>query len=140
VYWATPKQNADDRTLHGTTTRGEQSPVAVLTNEIASLIISDPRSSYELAKTIGVSASTVKAVRNGSTWGHLTNGMKQPTRTRKTLRGESNGNSVLTNEQVLEVYCGSTPGAELARRFGVSRTLIYRIRQGKVWRHVTLST
>jgi hypothetical protein len=50
--------------------------------------------------------------------------------------GESNGRSVLTIENVIEIRTGREKSDVLASRFGVSRSQITRVRSGRQWRCV----
>jgi hypothetical protein len=58
---------------------------------------------------------------------------------RYVLRGEENGFSALTDDQVRDILSrprGVGTGVKLAEEFGVSQTTISRIRLGKRWAHV----
>lgn len=72
LRWDTPKGNASDRWKHGTSNAGEQSPKAVLTNTLVQTILESPLSSLKLAPLLGVASSTVRAVRIGQNWRHIT--------------------------------------------------------------------
>lgn len=52
------------------------------------------------------------------------------------LRGENNGRSVLTEEQVRAIRSSQLSGAELGRRYGVSKNMACRIKCGLAWGHV----
>lgn len=56
-----------------------------------------------------------------------------------TTRGERNGLSKLTDEAVLEIRAmrGRVAQPVLAKRFGVSQSLISLVQLGKVWAHIT---
>lgn len=74
LYWATPKQNADDRERHGNTPRGEtyghsKLDVAGVRYIKHALIIGT--STYSLAKAFGVSTGTISAIKTGKTWVHV---------------------------------------------------------------------
>ena len=56
---------------------------------------------------------------------------KTPT---KIVRGERHGRSKLTEEQVRRVLTSDESGADLGRRFGVSKNTIYKIRRGVNWK------
>lgn len=62
----------------------------------------------------------------------------RPGGTRSPLRGESALNAKLDAEKVREIrrLAEQTGGPELARRFGVAHSLIYRIVRRKAWAHV----
>ncbi|MDR3018665.1 NUMOD4 motif-containing HNH endonuclease [Delftia acidovorans] len=72
LRWDTAKGNAADRRRHGTDMAGEKSPLAVLTNEMVRQILDSQLSSLKLAPLLGVASSTVRAVRLGQNWSHLT--------------------------------------------------------------------
>lgn len=50
--------------------------------------------------------------------------------------GENHGRSVLTEATVLEIRSSTESGRVAAKRFGVSRVTIQRIRHRKIWRHI----
>jgi len=52
------------------------------------------------------------------------------------LRGEHNGRAKLTDSQVREIRASKATGAELARRFGISKVMACRIQRGEAWKHV----
>lgn len=57
----------------------------------------------------------------------------------RTLKGESNGNSKLNNEQVLKIRSLIRDGrsiSSIARDFNISNPIIANIRDGKNWSHV----
>lgn len=51
--------------------------------------------------------------------------------------GERVGGSKLKNYQVLDIYGSNANGPELAKKHGVSKSLIYDIKNGRVWSHLT---
>jgi hypothetical protein len=51
-------------------------------------------------------------------------------------RGERNGRSKLTANEVVEIRSSADTGRSLARRFGVSETAVSRARFGKAWAHM----
>ena len=52
-------------------------------------------------------------------------------------KGEQNGLSKLSDEDVARIYQSTGSNVELAARYGVSDTAIRCIREGKTWQHVT---
>lgn len=52
------------------------------------------------------------------------------------LRGARNGRAKLSDEQVLEIRGCAGTGAEVAKRLGVSKVLVCRIRRGAAWTHI----
>lgn len=51
-------------------------------------------------------------------------------------KGSKNGNSILTEEIVLEIKYGKEMGSVLAKRHGVSQSTISAIRKGRIWKEV----
>lgn len=52
------------------------------------------------------------------------------------LRGGCNGRAKLTEEQVRAIRTSAETGAAIARRLGVSKVLVCRIRRGEAWTHL----
>ncbi len=71
LCWGTPKENSEDREAHGTVPFGERQPGALLTEEKVRLIRSSPLSLNALAAQLGVSRYTVRDVRKGWSWKHI---------------------------------------------------------------------
>jgi hypothetical protein len=80
------------------------------------------RREAELAKCqILCKSCHLTKTRENEEWGH---------------KGETNGHSKLTEAQVIELLTSTEPVRVLAKRFGVGRTHIYRIRRGEEWAHL----
>lgn len=69
LRWGTATENAADRRRHGTHLAGERAPRAKLTDELVSWVKQSAQSSIELGRVLGVSSSTVRAIRLGQNWG-----------------------------------------------------------------------
>lgn len=52
-------------------------------------------------------------------------------------RGVAHGSAKLAEEDVRAIRASSDTGVVLAARFGVDRTMIYRIRKGRAWKHLS---
>lgn len=52
------------------------------------------------------------------------------------VRGERHGNAKLTDELVREIRASAERGTVLAKRYGVTPTVICAVRKGHIWRHV----
>lgn len=52
-------------------------------------------------------------------------------------RGEKHSSSKLTEDQVLNILQSDASSSELARKYGVDSALIYRIKKGLAWKHIT---
>ncbi|MBY4799914.1 NUMOD4 motif-containing HNH endonuclease [Burkholderia cepacia] len=70
LQWGTPAENAADRIRHGMSGRGERSPSAKLSAEQVHEIRESTQSSLALAKLLGVSGSTIRAIRLRTNWSH----------------------------------------------------------------------
>ena len=68
LCWGTPKDNAADRALHGKTIRGEKHRLCKLTAEKVLKIRADGRRNSFIARSYGVSESTVFAIKNRRAW------------------------------------------------------------------------
>lgn len=73
LSWKTPSENAADKIVHGTTTRGERSALAKLNSgqvaEIRSLIGRVPQ--RQIAARFGIDQSTVSDIKRGKSWDWL---------------------------------------------------------------------
>lgn len=78
LYWASPKQNAQDRVRHGTYARGSDSFKALLNEKQVRAIkrIYTPRHKRRglvgIARRLGVSPSTINSIIIGKNWTHVT--------------------------------------------------------------------
>lgn len=54
----------------------------------------------------------------------------------RVVRGEAHVSAKLTEDAVREIRTSSESQAVLSRRYGVSQSVISRVRQRKVWKHV----
>jgi hypothetical protein len=72
IYWATPKQNQNDRYIHGTHCRGEKSGMVKLSvaDVIAIRHMSD-LSTRAVASKFGVTGAAISCIRNGKSWAWL---------------------------------------------------------------------
>jgi len=64
--------------------------------------------------------------------GHLWN-MKQ----RDSVRGSKNGRSKLTETDVVAIFWDSRSRAVIAKEYGISTTLVTKIKRGQSWKHIT---
>jgi hypothetical protein len=72
-FLGTHQDNMDDMVRKGRRPKqiGESHPVARLTDAQALAALSDPRTAKVVAAELGVSKSTISALRRGQNWGHL---------------------------------------------------------------------
>jgi transposase len=102
--------------------------------------------SYDkLAKKYGVSKTAIANLLRGKSWQH-----REPPRgivaiktrnySEKGLRGSKNPSSKLSAESVRAIRAdyaiGAATARELAERFGVNRSCIYKIVSGESWKHI----
>lgn len=74
LYWATPRQNAEDARQHGTMMRGTKHPLAVLTDAGVRGARKDRSAGLSwsaLASKYGVGRSVIRRAVNGETWRHV---------------------------------------------------------------------
>lgn len=53
------------------------------------------------------------------------------------VAGEKNGNAKLTSDQVAEIRSSTGNQSEVARRYGITRSLVSHIRLRRAWGHVS---
>lgn len=58
----------------------------------------------------------------------------------RTAWGQSNAKAKLTNNQSIEIHQSKEKGSVLAARYGVTETVISKIRRGLMWKHATKAT
>lgn len=73
IRWATAKENAADKLIHGTDARGEKHPAASLTDDEVCEILSlrGTASQVEIAQRFNVPFYTISNIFVGKTWKHL---------------------------------------------------------------------
>lgn len=71
LFLGSQAENIADRDAKGRNLTGQRSPRAKLTEAEAREILASEETSTQLARKLGVSCSTVKAVRSGQNWKHL---------------------------------------------------------------------
>lgn len=69
-------------------------------------------------------------------WGTHSENMEDKRLHGRTSRGVTHGMATLTDKQVLEIKASEETGTALSRKYGVSSTTIYNIRNGKTWTHL----
>lgn len=125
----------------GAAARGERHAMAVLTEddvlEIRRAYEAGEATQYDLAEQYGVHQFAIWSVVNGRTWRHVAVGpVAPPVRKRPGSTGERNASAKLTATAVQAIRASDEPGSVLARRYGVSHTMVIRIRRRLAWQHV----
>jgi transposase len=129
LAWGTVLENMADREADGNILRGGRSPRAKLTDEIVLAIYHSPDSHANIAQSYGIGLSTVKNIRYGNTWAHLT----RPTGAPKPKRSRAK----LTEDVVLAIYRSTDLQPVIARNFEVSQATVSNIKNGKSWAWLT---
>jgi len=71
LRWATPLENQQDKSMHGTTMRGSTHYAAKLTTSDIKIIRSDRREQWVIAQERGISQSTVSLIKTRKRWQHV---------------------------------------------------------------------
>lgn len=71
LRWATAKENCSDRVTHGTLSRGEHRPGTKLRESDVVRIIESEDDARTLAHRHGVSVSSIRGIKKGRKWRHL---------------------------------------------------------------------
>lgn len=114
--------------------KGQDAPQAILTDEQVLAIRRDPRPHTELAVEFGVTAQTIRDVKNLRSWMHLDAEVIKSVRIGN--RGEKSYAAKITAEDVREIRSSNLTGRELAQRYGVSPQSITDIRKFRSWKHL----
>lgn len=134
LVWGTRQENSDDKLLHGTQVRGEQSGRAKLTAADVSYVLSSTESTAELAEKLGVARGTIQRICRGTSWKHL---RRTPTeKARKINRGENNGAAKLTVDQVRAIRISSESVQTLRRKLGVSWRTVWLAKNNHTWKEL----
>jgi Trp operon repressor len=149
LCWGTPAENYADRDAHGTTARGERQGLAKLTeNDVLRIraLLAEGLSQREIAEKFRVSDVTVSDIGHRRTWTHLSEeiyGWVYREGHRGDYRGEWNGNARLTTEDVCDIKALLDRGVSqrtIARQFGVSQSIVSKIKRGTAWAHISEET
>ena len=133
LFVGTPKENSQDAARKNIVPHGSKHVSAVLNEQAVAEILADDRPLSTIAKAHGVSLSLVSAIKKRRVWKRLG---AEPVRGDHQVRGESSPFAKLNAEKVREIRAATASKESLARRYGVSSTVIRQVIQGKTWRHV----
>jgi len=107
---------------------------AVLTEEQAQNILSDPRPYAAIAADYNVAASTIGSLKQRHSWGHLQGEVVKHTRIGN--RGEKSYAAKVTAQDVLAIRASNESGKVLAERYGLSPQSVSDIRKFRSWKHI----
>jgi hypothetical protein len=129
LAWGTRKENIQDKLLHKTQPRGENTCNAVLTEfqvlELRKQAIT--QSNRSLARKYNLTSGVVTSAIKGKTWAHLPGWVSKP-----------QGNFSLTEEIVLELrrLAATYTNRSLARKFNLSFNTVHAAVSGVTWKHL----
>jgi len=145
LKWGTSKENQLDRVRHGTDCRGSDHYNAKLTEdqvfEIRCLCEREPLERGTISEAFSVSKELVTQIANGLIWTHVGGPISgvdyhAPTPSDVTY-GERNGNSKLTERQVIEIRERYATGYEtyksLAADYPIGSSMVEFIIKGTNW-------
>lgn len=124
----------------GKGSRGMKSPRANITEEIAIGIYRANGSMQDIADQFGVPMGTVSHIRTGRSWGHTTRHLQRGRigeRKHRDQRGSLNHSTSITEAQAVEIYTADGSSADIARRMGLTASMVGSIRRGTTWSHAT---
>ena len=148
LFLGTHADNAADRETKGRGVRlnGEAITSSKLTAAQVAIVrqwIASGASQCAVAEHFGVGQPTIHAIVTGRTWRHIqapTSSVNCPDSVRPRIaRGEAAGSAVLTTEAVRTIraaVAGGETRKDVARRYGVSRSLVSMIVARRRWSHV----
>ena len=125
--------------------RGEEAPSAKLTDTgvlAARAAFLAGSTLDELADRYAVADEVIRNAIIGNTWGHLGRidaVAYERAKQAHMTHGEGHCGAKLTDDSVREIRQGAAAGlsqSQLATRFGVTRTTIQPILNGRTWKHV----
>ena len=111
---------------------GSKSPNAKLTDEDVERILEGSETALELAKALGVGQGHIAGIRSGRSWAHES--LERKGSYKKV--GTKHPQAKITEEDVKKVLSSSESNRAIARKLGVDKAVIARIRNGSAWKHV----
>jgi hypothetical protein len=112
---------------------GAEQPRAILTEEQAKAILSDPRPHSQIAAEYGVHAQTISSLKTRVSWAHL--GTEKGVKA-KRVSPRKGVSDKITPEIVREIRTSTDRNSVLSKRFGVSPATIVDIQKRRSWAHI----
>jgi transposase len=112
---------------------GAAQPRAILTEEQARAILTDPRSHSQIAAEYGVAAQTISSLKTRVSWSHLGKEKGVKAKRISPRRGKSDK---VTPEIVRTIRASTDRGVDLAARFGIKPQDVSDIRKRRSWAHI----
>ena len=135
----TPADNMADRGTRGRTSKpkGERNHRALFNEEDVRRIFAEAGTHAAIARRLGVSSTCVRLIKTGHSWRHL-GLLPQPAKLGRNRRGEEMTHAKLTEQQAVAIFHDTRPQKAIARDYGVSRSTVSLIKQGRNWAHLRL--
>jgi hypothetical protein len=136
----THADNVKDMDQRGRRAVGERNNQAKLTEAAVLVIKGSDTNAKELAEKFGVGVDAINRVRQGKTWTHVGEKITPPAP--KTMDEEriqklrQSGICKLTENKAREIRSSDELSCDLARKYGVSKATIRRVRQGVIWKNI----
>lgn len=132
LEWATVQENTIHAYKNGLITikSGQDSSKAKLRNDLVMGIFNEEGKTINISKKYGISQNTVSDIKAGRSWGHITG--KQNT---KSFSKPYKTN--LTKEMVICIFNSNESKEELAKKYSISASSIWRIKSGTSFSDIT---
>lgn len=129
----THTRNQAEKAARGRSLRGERSPNAKLTADLARAIFQDLRPQEAIAAAFNVGQTTVARIKLGQSWSHATGCVpRQPGH----FNGTRSYQAMLTEDQVRKIRTATGTTARLSRSLGLPYYVVDKARKGLTYRSV----
>lgn len=137
LFLGTTAQNQADKMAKGRHVArfGADRPQAILTEDQAKAILTDPRPHSQIAAEYGVHAQTISSLKTRVSWAHL--GPEKGVKAKRVSPRKGISKSGVTPEIVRIIRASTDRGVDLAARFGIKQQDVSDIRHRRSWAHVT---
>lgn len=134
LRFGTQAENSEDTKRDKTRAQGTKIPLSKLTEAQVMKIVADQRIAKDIAPDYNVSRETIRDIKNGKQWGHLTGLSYTPGKG----RGENKGSSKITEAEARSIYNDKNKTlSELSQSFGITVSTVHAIKQGRSWAWLT---
>jgi hypothetical protein len=129
LEWGTPTENAADRIMHGTQSRGEKNGAHLSEQQVTEIRLT-PMPDRHWAEKFGVSWHVIKQARNGQRWAHISVAPITLLPKKGPMKPK------LTAESVRLIRQSQLTDAQLGLLLNVDRMTVKSARIGRTWAHV----
>lgn len=136
LEWSTHARNMEDVWVHrgGFNNKLTRDQVSVIRQRIL-----NGEDDLTISKDYGVTKTCINQIKRGNVWKDVLPDASQVKRFAGS-KGSAHPYSKLNEEQVVEIremLAQGRTGSEIARSYGVNKTVVSGIKLGKTWKHVT---